>query len=131
LGDIAKEQSDWEMAMPYYRKAATASAAGNDWRKVSINLNNQASVLDAQGNSSEATSIHLQALELDQQHNPDFVDADIQDLGRMLNQLGEASFLALWQEVAPEGSDDLRTAIWQAAQALTETQSPSPDSSHP
>lgn len=132
LGSIAKEQGDLATAVSHFQTAFAARQAANDWRDASVSLTSWADALAAQGNSLEAAKLYFQALAIDQQHNPDYVDTDIEDLGRMLNQLGEAQFLALWPaDLDPESSDDLRTAIWQAAQAHTETQSPSPESPTP
>ena len=132
LGAIAKEQGDLVAALSHFQTAFAARQAANDWGRASVSLTSWANTLTAQGNDLEATQLYFQALAMDQQHNPDYVDTDIEDLGRMLNQLGEAQFLALWPaDLDPESSDDLRTAIWQAAQSLTETQSPSPDSPTP
>ena len=132
MGAIAKEQGDLVAALSHFQTAFAARQAANDWGRASVSLTSWANTLTAQGNDLEATQLYFQALAMDQQHNPDYVDTDIEDLGRMLNQLGEAQFLALWPaDLDPESSDDLRTAIWQAAQTLTETQSPSPDSPTP
>jgi tetratricopeptide (TPR) repeat protein len=129
LGAIAKEQGDLSTAISHFQTAFAARQASNDWRRASLSLASWADALAAQDNGLEATQLYFQALALDQQHNPDYVDTDIKDLGRMLNRLGESQFLALWPDnLAPESSDDLRVAIWQAAQTLTETQSPSPES---
>ena len=129
LGEIAKEQGDLATAIDHFQTAFAARQASNDWRRATLSLASWADALAAQDNGLEATQLYFQALALDQQHNPDYVDTDIQDLGRMLNQLGEAQFLALWPaDLAPESRDDLRVAIWQAAQAHTETQSLIPES---
>ena len=132
LGEIAKEQGDLATAIDHFQTAFAARQASNDWRRASLSLASWADALAAQDNGLEATQLYFQALALDQQHNPDYVDTDIENLGRMVNQLGESQFLALWpDDLAPESRDDLRVAIWQAAQAHTETQSPSPDSPTP
>ena len=129
LGSIAKEQGDLATAIDHFQTAFAARQASNDWRRASLSLASWADALAAQDNGLEATQLYFQALALDQQHNPDYVDTDIENLGRMVNQLGESQFLALWpDDLAPESRDDLRVAIWQAAQAHTETQSLIPES---
>ncbi len=129
LGSIAKEQGDLATAIAHFQTAFAARQAANDWRRASLSLASWADALAAQDNGLEATQLYFQALALDQQHNPDYVDTDIENLGRMVNQLGESQFLALWpDDLAPESRDDLRVAIWQAAQAHTETQSLIPES---
>ena len=129
LGEIAKEQGDLATAIDHFQTAFAARQASNDWRRASLSLASWADALAAQDNGLEATQLYFQALALDQQHNPDYVDTDIENLGRMVNQLGESQFLALWpDDLAPESRDDLRVAIWQAAQAHTETQSLIPES---
>ena len=129
LGEIAKEQGDLATAIDHFQTAFAARQASNDWRRASLSLASWADALAAQDNGLEATQLYFQALALDQQHNPDYVDTDIENLGRMVNQLGESQFLALWpDDLAPESRDDLRVAIWQAAQSHTETQSLIPES---
>jgi len=132
LGRVAQDQRRFEDAIAFYQKAlALKEFAGDDYSTAST-YHQLGRVAQDQRRFEDAIAFYFQALAIDQQHNPDFVDTDIEDLGRMLNQLGEPQFLALWpDDLAPESSHDLRTAIWQAAQALTEPQSPSPDSPTP
>jgi tetratricopeptide (TPR) repeat protein len=117
LGDVAREQGNLDTAAAYYQKAVDASIAGNDWRKASTNLSNRGRVLEAQDNSTEALGSYIQALAIDLENNEDWIPSDIQDLGRMLKQLGESQFKSIWKDVT---NRECPGEIYAAVRATTE-----------
>ena len=99
LGKIAKEQGDFETAVACFQTAFEARRAANDWRKASSTLIAWGQTLEARSNWNEATQIYLHALAIDIDHNEEWVDSDITDLGRMLKQLGDSQFKIIWREL--------------------------------
>jgi tetratricopeptide (TPR) repeat protein len=117
LGNVAREQGNLEAAAAYYQKAVEASIAGNDSRKASTNLSNRGRVLEAQENWTKALESYIQALAIDLENNEDWIPSDIQDLGRMLKQLGESQFKSIWQEITNEECpEEIYAAIQSASQ---------------
>ncbi|MDJ0705470.1 MAG: tetratricopeptide repeat protein [Leptolyngbyaceae cyanobacterium MO_188.B28] len=113
LGDVAKEQGNLDAAATYYQQAVEASIAGNGWRKASSNLSQMGRVLESQENWQEATETYIRALGIDLDKNDELAISDIQDLGRMLKQLGTTQFETIWQEVTESACEgDIREAIW-------------------
>jgi len=98
LGNIAKEQGDFDTAVAYFQKALTALSAANDWRQASAILTAWGGTLETRSNWTEAVKIYIQALEIDIEHNSEWVGSDIADLGRMLKQLGDSQFQVIWRE---------------------------------
>jgi tetratricopeptide (TPR) repeat protein len=121
LGDVAREQGNLEAAAVYYQQAFAASIAGNDWRKASTNLSNRGRVLEAQENWTEALKSYIRALAIDLENNQDWIRFDLQDLGRMLKQLGESQFKSIWlQTTNGECPDQIYAAIRAASQGNEE-----------
>jgi tetratricopeptide (TPR) repeat protein len=98
LGKIAKEQGDFEAAFAYFQTAFEATSAANDWRNASSTLTAWGETLEARLNWNEATQIYLHALAIDIEHNEEWVDFRIYNLGRMLKQLGDSQFKIIWRE---------------------------------
>jgi tetratricopeptide (TPR) repeat protein len=115
LGEIAKEQGDFETAVAYFQKAFEARSAANDWRKASSTLAAWGKTLEARSNWTEAAKIYLRALAIDIEHNKEWIDSDIPNLGRMLKQLGDSQFKIIWREfTGDECPEDWFSAIQEA-----------------
>ena len=119
LGNIAKEQGDFDTAVAYFQKAFTARSAANDWRKASATLTLWARTLEAESNWMEAVKIYIQALEIDIEHNSEWVGSDIHNLGRMLKQLGDSQFQVVWREFT---GDECPGEWFSAIQKASETE---------
>jgi len=119
LGNIAKEQGDFDTAVAYFQKAFTATSTANDWRKASSTLTAWGRTLEAQSNWTEAVKIYIQALEIDIEHNSEWVGSDIADLGRMLKQLGDSQFQVIWREFT---GDECPGELFSAIQKASETE---------
>jgi tetratricopeptide (TPR) repeat protein len=102
LGCIAKEEGDFDSAITYFQKTFTTFSTANDWRKASISLAALGETWEMQENWIEATTIYIQALSIDFEHNQEFIGSDIECLGRMLKMLGESEFHRIWREVTNE-----------------------------
>ena len=98
MGNIAKEQGDFDTAVAYFQKAFTALSAANDWRQASAILTAWGGTLETRSNWTEAVKIYIQVLAIDIEHNSEWVGSDIADLGRMLKQLGDSQFQVIWGE---------------------------------
>jgi tetratricopeptide (TPR) repeat protein len=98
LGNTAKEQGSFDTAVAYFQKAFIALCAANDWRQASSILTAWGRTLEAESNWTEAVKIYIQALAIDIEHNSEWVDWDIADLGRMLKQLGDSQLQVIWRE---------------------------------
>ena len=117
LGIAAQEQQDYEEAINYYRKAFEGFQQFKDWYQASLTLSKLGNVLAAQGNWAEALQIGIKILTIDSEHNEEWVSSDIKALERMLKQLGESQFQAVWQEVTgKECPEELRSAIQAASE---------------
>jgi tetratricopeptide (TPR) repeat protein len=119
LGNIAKEQGDFDTAVTYFQKAFTARSAANDWRTASSTLTAWGRTLEAQSNWMEAVKIYIQALEIDIEHNSEFVGSDIHNLGRMLKLLGDSQFQVIWREFT---GDECPGELFSAIQKASETE---------
>jgi len=119
LGEIAKEQGDFETAIAYFQKAFEARSAANDWRKASSTLTAWGRTLEAQSNWTEAVKIYLRALALDTEHNEEWIGWDINNLGRMLKQLGDSQFKIIWREFT---GDECPEEWFSAIQEASETE---------
>ncbi|UNU24663.1 tetratricopeptide repeat protein [Microcoleus vaginatus] len=119
LGNITKEQGDFDTAIAYFQKAFTATSAANDWRKASSALTVWSRTLETQSNWTEAVKIYIQALAIDIEHNSEWVDSDIADLGRMLKQLGDSQFQVIWREFT---GDECPGERFSAIQKASETE---------
>ncbi|XZN91080.1 MAG: tetratricopeptide repeat protein [Microcoleus sp.] len=119
LGNIAKEQGDFDTAVAYFQKAFTALSAANDWRQASKILTAWGRTLEAESNWTEAVKIYIQALEIDIEHNSEWVGSDIHNLGRMLKQLGDSQFQGIWREFT---GDECPGEWFSAIQKASETE---------
>jgi tetratricopeptide (TPR) repeat protein len=119
LGEIAKEQGDFETAIAYFQKAFEARSAANDWRKASSTLTAWGRTLEAQLNWTEAAKIYLRALAIDIEHNEEWIGWDINNLGRMLKQLGDSQFKIIWREFT---GDECPEEWFSAIQEASETE---------
>jgi tetratricopeptide (TPR) repeat protein len=116
LGEIAKEQGDFDTAIAYFQKAFEARSAAQDWRPASSTLAAWGGTLETQLNWTEAVKIYIQALAIDREHNSEWVDSDIADLGRMLKQLGDSQFQVIWRDfTGDECPGELFCAIQKAS----------------
>jgi len=116
LGNIAKEQGDFDTAVAYFQKALTALSAANDWRQASAILTAWGGTLETRSNWTEAVKNYIQVLEIDPKHNSAFVGEDIAHLGRMLKQLGDSQFQVIWREfTGDECPGELFSAIEKAS----------------
>ncbi len=119
LGEIAKEQEDFYSAVAYFQKAFAARSAANDWYRAFLTLVVWGQTLEKQEKWIEVVIIYIQALAISIKHHQELVNVSVQNLGRMLKQLGESQFDALWREVTGEDcTGDLREAIWAARDNL-------------
>ncbi|NJK77216.1 MAG: tetratricopeptide repeat protein [Microcoleus sp. SU_5_6] len=98
LGEIAKKQGDFETAVAYFQREFEARSAANDWRNASSILTALGETLEARSNWTEATKIYINALGIDIEHNKEWIDSDIANLGRMLKHLGDSQFQVIWRE---------------------------------
>ena len=119
LGIIAQEQRQFDLAIKYYQKAWQVYEQFRDWYWTSSTLGKWGRVLEAQENYAEAVQIYIRALAIDIEHNQDWIDYRIDDLARMLKQLGESQFQAIWREAkGEECAGEVCKAIWTARDRL-------------
>ena len=119
LGEIAKEQGDFDTAAAYFQKAFPARSAAQDWPQASSTLTAWGQTLEIQSNWTEAVKIYIQALVIDMEHNSEWVGSDIADLGRMLKQLGDSQFQVIWREFT---GDECPGEWFSAIQKASETE---------
>ncbi|MGV0108028.1 hypothetical protein NSTCB13_06939 [Nostoc sp. DSM 114160] len=119
LGMVAQEQRQFDVAINYYQKALEVHQQSHDWHKASLALGTWATVLEAQENYAKALPIYIYALDIDLEHNQDWIGYRISNLARMLKQLGESQFQSIWREATGEEcAGELREAIWTARDEL-------------
>ena len=120
LAALAEEQRQFEEAKAFYHKAFKIHQQSQNWHNASVTLRQWGYVLEAQENWVEALQCYISTLYIDIEHNKEWIDWRIRDLGRMLKVLGESQFEAIWREVTgDECPEELRSAI-QAASEETE-----------
>ncbi len=120
LGRVAEEQRQFDVAINYYQKAWEIYDQFRDWYWASQTLGKWGRVLEAQENYSEALQIYIRVLAIDLEHNQDWIGYCINALARMLKQLGESQFQAIWREATDEEcTGDVREAIWTARDELS------------
>ncbi|MEA5604209.1 tetratricopeptide repeat protein, partial [Nostoc sp. UHCC 0252] len=120
---VAEEQRQFDVAINYYQKAWEICEQFRDWYWASQTLVKWGRVLEAQENYAEALQIYIHVLAIDLEHNEDWIGYRINDLARMLKQLGESQFQAIWREATGEEcAGEVREAIWAARDGL-ETES--------
>lgn len=123
LGMVAQEQRQFDDAINYYQKTWEVCKQFRDWRKGSSTLSQWAKVLEAQEQYSNALLIYIGVLALDLEHNQEWISSDIYDLARILKQLGESQFQAIWHKgTGEECAGDVRQVIWTVRDRL-ETES--------
>jgi tetratricopeptide (TPR) repeat protein len=123
LGMVAEEQRQFDMAINYYQKAWEIYKQFCDWYWISQTLGKWGRVLETQENYGEALQIYISVLAIDLEHNEEWLGLDINDLARMLQQLGETQFQSIWREATGEEcAGEVREAIWTARDRL-ETES--------
>jgi tetratricopeptide (TPR) repeat protein len=98
LGIVAQDQGDFETAVTYFQIAFEALTTANDWCKASSTLTAWGKTLEARANWTEATKIYIRALVIEVEHNKQWIDWYLQNLGRMLEQLGDSQFKIIWRE---------------------------------
>ncbi|WP_293336873.1 tetratricopeptide repeat protein [Microcoleus sp. CAWBG58] len=98
LGRVAEEQERFDDAVAYFQKAFEATSAAKDWRKASPTLTAWGETLESRSNWTEAAKIYLRALAIDIEHNKEWIESGIANLGRMLQQLGDSQFKMIWRE---------------------------------
>jgi len=119
LGNVAQQQRQFEEARAYYLKAFEIYQQFGDWYRTSITFRNWGRLLEAQENWTQALKISIYILAIDLEHNQEWIESDINDLGRMLKQLGESQFNAIWREFTGEDcAGEVREAIWAARDTL-------------
>ncbi|MEH2161865.1 MAG: tetratricopeptide repeat protein [Nostoc sp.] len=113
LGTVAEEQRQFDVAINYYQKTWEIYEEFRDWYWASATLGEWGRVLEAQENYAQALPIYIRALGIDLEHNQDWIGSDINDLARMLQQLGESQFQVIWREATGEEcAGEVREAIW-------------------
>ena len=118
LGDVVRAQGYLEAAADYYQKAIEASIAGNGLLRASNNLSNLGGVFEAQENWTQALENYIRALAIDLENNEDFISYDIQNLGRILQQVGTEQFESTWQQLIGKACEgEIREAIWATRDA--------------
>ncbi|WP_335093261.1 tetratricopeptide repeat protein [Nostoc sp.] len=123
LGRVAEEQRQFDVAINYYQRAWEIYEQFHDWYRASATLGKCGGVLEAQEYYSEAVQIYIRVLAIDLEHNQDWIGYRINDLARMLKQLGESEFQTIWREATGEEcAGEVREAIWTARDRL-ETES--------
>ncbi|MEH2083994.1 MAG: tetratricopeptide repeat protein [Nostoc sp.] len=123
LGLVAEEQQQFDVAINYYQKTWEIFEQFCDWYLVSQTLIKWGRVLEAQENYAQALQIYIRVLAIDLKHNQDWIGYCINDLGCMLQQLGESQFQVIWREaMGEECAGEVREAIWAARYEL-ETES--------
>ncbi|MEH2141328.1 tetratricopeptide repeat protein [Nostoc sp.] len=119
LGMVAEKQRQFAMAINYYQKTWEVYEQFRDWYWASATLGKWGRVLEAQENYAEALQIYIRVLGIDLEHNQDWIGYRIDDLGRMLQQLGESQFQVIWREATGEEcAGEVREAIWAARDRL-------------
>ncbi|MBE9210660.1 tetratricopeptide repeat protein [Nostoc sp. LEGE 06077] len=119
LGMVAQEQRQFDVAVDYYQKTYEVFAQFRDWYKASATLGKWGRVLEAQENYVEALPIYIRVLAIDLKHNQDWIGYRINDLARMLQQLGESQFQSIWREATgKECAGEVREAIWAVRDRL-------------
>ncbi|MCL6750511.1 tetratricopeptide repeat protein, partial [Nostoc sp. CCCryo 231-06] len=119
LGKVAEEQRQFDVAINYYQKTWEIYEQFRDWYRASATLGKWGRVLEAQENYAEALQIYIRVLAIDLEHNQDWIGYRINDLGRMLQQLGESQFQVIWREAkGEECAGEVREAIWTARDEL-------------
>ncbi|MBW4559861.1 MAG: tetratricopeptide repeat protein [Mojavia pulchra JT2-VF2] len=119
LGIVAQEQRQFDVAVDYYQKTYKVFEQFRDWRKASQTLGKWGRVLEAQENYAEALQIYISTLAIDLEHNEEWLGSDINDLARMLQQLGESQFQTIWREATgKECAGEYHKAIWAARDRL-------------
>jgi tetratricopeptide (TPR) repeat protein len=116
LGEIAKEQGHFETAVTYFQTAWEARSAANDWLRASSTLTAWGQTLESRSNWTEATKIYIRALVIEVEHNKQWIDWYLQNLGRMLEQLGDSQFKIIWREfTGDECPENWFSAIQEAS----------------
>ncbi|MEH2254588.1 tetratricopeptide repeat protein, partial [Nostoc sp.] len=119
LGMVAEEQRQFDVAINYYQKTWEIYEQFRDWYWASATLGKWGRVLEAQENYAQALQIYIRVLAIDLEHNQDWIGSDINALGRMLKQLGESQFQAIWREATGEEcAGKLHEAVWAAQDEL-------------
>ncbi|RCJ23419.1 hypothetical protein A6S26_02405 [Nostoc sp. ATCC 43529] len=119
LGMVAEDQSQFDVAINYYKKAWEMYEKFCDWYWASQTLGKWGRVLEAQENYAQALPIYIRALAIEQEHNQDLICYYINALARMLKQLGESQFQVIWRDATGEEcAGEVREVIWTARDEL-------------
>ena len=119
LGMLAEDQQGFAEAIEYYQKGWEVFEKFHDWYKASAILWKCGRVLEAQENYSGALQIYICVLAIGLQHNQDWIGYQTDNLARMLKQLGESQFQAIWRKATSgECAGEVREAIWTARDRL-------------
>ncbi|MDZ8082295.1 MAG: tetratricopeptide repeat protein [Nostoc sp. DcaGUA01] len=119
LGTVAQQQRQFDIAINYYQKAWEIYQEFHDWYWASATLGKCGGVLEAQENYSKALEIYIHVLSIDLEHNQDWIGYRINNLARILQQLGESQFQVIWREATGEEcAGEVREAIWAARDRL-------------
>jgi tetratricopeptide (TPR) repeat protein len=119
LGATYEKIQDFQKSSECYQAAHKIYSNFQDWYQASQTLAKWGRVLEAQENYAEALPIYIRALAIEVEHNQDLIDYYIDALARMLQQLGESQFQAIWrQATGEECAGAVRDAIWQARDGL-------------
>jgi tetratricopeptide (TPR) repeat protein len=123
LGEVAKLQGHFDNAIAYFKKAFEIKVNVKNWHKVAATLVRWGETLEGQGNQVEALSKYIQVFAIDIKHNHDeigfqeWINTDIENLGRMFKVVGERQFEVVWREVMGEDCpEQLRSAIQAASE---------------
>ncbi|AFY44676.1 tetratricopeptide repeat protein [Nostoc sp. PCC 7107] len=112
LGMIAEEQRQFDVAINYYQKAWEIYEQFRDWRKASQTLGKWARVLEAQENYAEALPIYIRLFAIGLENNQDWIGYVIDALARILQQLGESQFQAIFEATGEEYAEEMYDAIF-------------------
>lgn len=125
MGEIAKLKKNFDEAIVYFQKALDIRIELKISNKISATLIEYGKTLEQQNNYADALQFYIQVLcnDIKHRHNEEWIYEDIQCLARMLQQLGESQFQAIWREATSEEcAGEFREAIWAARDRL-ETES--------
>jgi len=99
LGEIAKEQGDFDSAIAYFQKAFQIHAQLKKWLNASRCLHFWGNILEFQKKWVEALQIYILAFAFNFKHNKEWLGLAIKNLGRVHKALGESPFKARWRDL--------------------------------
>ncbi|QKQ74519.1 tetratricopeptide repeat protein [Nostoc sp. TCL240-02] len=120
IGVAYEKIQNFQKSSECYQAAYKIYSNFQDWSNASLTLLKWGRILEAQENYAEALKIYIRVLVIDREHNKNWIDYCINDLARMLKQLGESQFQTIWREATgKECAGEVREAIWAARDELS------------